>query len=391
MNMRIVAIHDRAVSISRYADPTVASNSLTTSIVALVTNVLREGKPVVGYGFSSMGRYAQNGLIRERFAPRLLQCAPDDLLDEQGHNLDPFKAWRVMMQGEKPGGHGERSVAVGTLDMALWDAAAKIARQPLWRFLARRVGREPTGRLPTYASGGYPYPERDGERLADEIRRMADRGYTHFKIKLGGQSIANDIARIETVLALLPSGAHLAVDAMNRYSPQEAERAASALAPYGLWWFEDICDPLDFETHARLARVYPNPIAAGEALFSAADIRNLLRYGGLRSHQDVLVVDPVHSYGVPEYLRIVELSDRAGWPRSAHRPHGGHLFTAHLAAALGLGATESNPLSFQPFGGFDDLVHHQDGILTMPESPGIGFEAKAALRELLVATAGGAR
>jgi L-alanine-DL-glutamate epimerase-like enolase superfamily enzyme len=156
-----------------------------------------------------------------------------------------------------------------------------------------------------------------------------------------------------------------------------------------LRWFEDICDPLDFDTHARLAQLYPRPIAAGEALFSAADIRNLLGYGGLRSNQDVLVVDPVHSYGISEHLRIVELSDRAGWPRSAHRPHGGHLFTAHVAAALGLGATESNPLCFQPFGGLDDLALVQDGTVTMPESPGIGFEAKSTLRELLMATANG--
>src|SRR4051794_37619253 len=127
--MRIVDIRERSVPISRYADPTIPSGGLTTSIVAVTTDVIRGGKPVVGFGFSSIGRFAQSGLVRERFAPRLL--AAGDLAAQDGGTLDPFRAWAAMMKGEKPGGHGERCVAVGTLDMALWDAAAKIADVPL--------------------------------------------------------------------------------------------------------------------------------------------------------------------------------------------------------------------------------------------------------------------
>ena len=137
--VRIVDIRERTVAISRYADPAIPSGGLTTSIVAVVTDAVRDGKPVVGYGFASFGRFGQAGLINERFAPRLLGAAPVDLVDARG-TLDPRLAWSVMMAGEKPGGHGERCVAVGTLDMALWDAAAKLAGQPLWRFLARDGG-----------------------------------------------------------------------------------------------------------------------------------------------------------------------------------------------------------------------------------------------------------
>src|SRR5215472_18518520 len=96
------------------------------------------GRPVIGYGFASIGRFAQGGLIRERFARRLLAAREADLVDQTETNLDPFRAWRLMMAGEKPGGHGERCGAVGTLDMALWDAAAKIAGVPLYRHLADR-------------------------------------------------------------------------------------------------------------------------------------------------------------------------------------------------------------------------------------------------------------
>ncbi len=216
--MRFVDVRERAVPISRYADPAIPSGGLDTSIVALTTDVVRDGRPVVGYGFSSIGRFAQGGLIRERFAPRLLAAGDGELADAGGTNLDPFRAWRAMMQGEKPGGHGERCVAVGTLDMAVWDAAAKIAGLPLHRFLAAAVGRPAAaGPVRAYASGGYRYPQDDAARLRDEAARLLDRGYTRLKIKLGAAPLADDLTRVETVLALVSSGDRLAVDAMNAY------------------------------------------------------------------------------------------------------------------------------------------------------------------------------
>jgi D(-)-tartrate dehydratase len=129
--MRVMDIRERTVPISRYADPGMPSGGLTTTVVAIVTDVRHGGAPIVGFGFASIGRFGQGGLIRERFAPRLLAAREADLATAAGDNLDPWRAWDCMMQDENPGGHGERCVAVGTLDMALWDAAAKIAGQPL--------------------------------------------------------------------------------------------------------------------------------------------------------------------------------------------------------------------------------------------------------------------
>jgi len=174
--MRIVDVRERSVAISRYRDASIPSGGLTTSIAAVVTDVVRDGRPVVGWGFGSVGRFAQGGLIRERFAPRLLAAA--DLATPDGAGLDPMRAWRAMMAGEKPGGHGERCVAVGTLDMAVWDAAAKIARAPLHRFLADVAGERgaETDDAPVYAGGGYYYPADDAARLADEIRWFLDQG-----------------------------------------------------------------------------------------------------------------------------------------------------------------------------------------------------------------------
>ena len=381
--MRIVDIRERPIGISRYRDPRIPSGGLTTSLVAVVTDVARDGRPVTGYGFSSIGRYAQSGLIRERFAPRLLRAAAPDITTSDGANLDPFRAWAVMMTGEKPGGHGERCVAVGTLDMALWDAAAKIAGLPLYRYLAGVLGPDVLGPgvlgsdapdVPVYASGGYRYPEDDIAALAPEIRHVTGLGFTHVKIKIGGAPLDQDLRRVETAAGQLAGSGKLAVDAMNTYDPGMALSAAAALAGFGLWWFEDICDPLDFATQARVAACYEPPIAAGEALFSAAEAALLDRYAGLRRARDVLLFDPVHCYGLPGYLKIIGTLTAAGWPRRAFWPHGGHLFSLHLAAALGLGGAEINPLAFHPFHGPPPALPVTAGRVPLPDVPGIGFE-----------------
>jgi L-alanine-DL-glutamate epimerase-like enolase superfamily enzyme len=383
ITMRIVAIRDQTVPISRCADAQLGSNDLNTTLVAVVTDAYRDGSPIVGFGFSSIGRFGQSGLIRERFAPRLLAAREDVLLSRAGDNLDPFRAWECMMQGEKPGGHGERCVAVGTLDMAIWDAAAKIAEKPLYRFLAELVGSQTVRTtVPVYAAGGYYFPSDEIESLTAEVRSFLDQGYTHVKIKIGGRPLSEDLRRIEAVLALLPDSDHLAVDAMNRYNPEDAIRVAKVLAPYNLRWFEDMCDPLDFETHKQIAAVYAPPLAVGEALFSLADARNLVRYAGLRPSSDVLVFDPVHCYGLPEYLKILAMLEENGWSRTACQPHGGHLFALHIVAALGLGGGEANPHNFQPFGGFVNEAVVQNGFISPPEAIGIGFEARASLDEM---------
>jgi D(-)-tartrate dehydratase len=369
--MRIVDIREKSVDISRYRDPTIPSGGLTTSIVALTTDVVRDGKPVVGYGFSSVGRFAQGGLIRERFTPRLLQAG----------DVDPHSAWAAMMKGEKQGGHGERCVAVGTLDMALWDAAAKIAGLPLHRFLRQNLDLASAGAadVEVYASGGYPYPSDDLRHLSDEMKTLREQGYRKAKIKIGTSSLAQDLKRIEAAQKVFDGAACLAVDAMNSYDLGHGLEAAKALSSFGLMWLEDVCDPLDFETQSAVTAVYANPIAAGEPLFSVAEAKLLDRHGGLRRDRDILLFDPVHCYGLTGYLQIISALEGRGWSRRAFWPHGGHLFSLHVASALGLGGTEVNPLSFPPFGGLADGAVVADGRTAPPDAPGIGFELRAEL------------
>ncbi|MBJ8378109.1 mandelate racemase/muconate lactonizing enzyme family protein [Citrobacter cronae] len=354
-------------------------SKMTTSLVAVVTDVEIEGRRVVGYGFNSNGRYGQGGLIRERFRNRILDADPESLLNAEDDNLDPHKIWDVMMSNEKPGGHGERSVAVGTLDMAIWDAVAKIANKPLFRLLAEMKGVEANPRVFVYAAGGYYYPGKDLSALRQEMRGYLNRGYNVVKMKIGGASLEEDRRRIEAVLTEIGDEARLAVDANGRFDLETSIAYAKMLRDYPLFWYEEAGDPLDYSLQAALSEFYPGAMATGENLFSHQDARNLLRYGGMRPDRDYLQFDCALSYGLVEYLRTLDVLAQFGWSPSRCIPHGGHQMSLNIAAGLGLGGNESYPDLFQPYGGFPDSVKVEEGHIVMPELPGIGFEGKSDL------------
>ncbi|MEJ2524589.1 MAG: mandelate racemase/muconate lactonizing enzyme family protein [Desulfuromonadales bacterium] len=355
-------------------------SKMTLSLVAVVTDVVRNGSPVIGYGFNSNGRYGQGSLIRERFRPRIIEADPSSLQDPERDNLDPHRVWQCMMTNEKPGGHGERSVAVGTIDMAIWDAVAKIEEKPLFQLLAERFGTgQPERDVFVYAAGGYYYPGKDNTALQDEMKSYTQRGYTVVKMKVGGASLKEDLNRIESVLKVLEPGQRLAVDANGRFDLKTALEYAKALSSYNLFWYEEAGDPLDYALQAELADHYPGSMATGENLFSMQDARNLIRYGGMRPDRDWLQFDCALSYGLVEYLRTLEMLKEYGWSQQRCIPHGGHQMSLNIAAGLGLGGNESYPDLFQPYGGFPDGIEVQDGYVFMPDLPGIGFEGKSDL------------
>src|SRR5215213_3595095 len=382
--MRIVEVRQTTVPIAlTLMNAYIDFSKMDVSVVAVVTDVERDGRRVVGYGFNSNGRYGQGGLIRERFRNRILEADPKSVLNEAGNNLCPHKLWATMMTNEKPGGHGERSVAVGTLDMAIWDATAEIAGKPLFRLLAERSGREANPKVFVYAAGGYYYPGKDDTALRAEMRGYLKRGYNVVKMKIGGASIADDRRRIEAVLAEIGPDAQLAVDANGRFDLETAIAYAKMLREYPLFWYEEAGDPLDYALQAALAEFYPGSMATGENLFSHQDARNLLRYGGMRPDRDWLQFDCALSYGLVEYLRTLDVLEQFGWSPSRCIPHGGHQMSLNIAAGLGLGGNESYPDLFQPYGGFPDGVKVENSHIVMPELPGIGFEGKSDLIKVM--------
>ncbi len=388
--MRIVDIRETAVPLnSTLANSSIDFSEMTTSVVAVITDVVRSGKPVCGFAFNSTGRYACGAQMRARFIPRVLKAPPASLLDDSG-NFAPEKILAVMMQNEKSGGHSERSVGIGTIEVAIWDALAKIADKPLHVLLAERFnGGKTSEKVFCYVGGGWYAPGKTTKDLQDEMCRHLDAGYTMVKMKVGGMALADDLARVEAVKSILPNGAQLAVDANSKFDRAQALAYARGLEPLGLRWFEEPCDPLDFGLLADIAAAYPPPLSTGENLFSTQDVENLVRFGGLRPERnDVIQIDPPQAYGIVQYARTLEMLARHGWPRASMFPHGGNQMSLAIAAGFGLGGAESYPGVFGDFGGFADDARIKNGSIALSDRPGIGFEGHARLCKIMRELAG---
>ncbi|MGH8616578.1 MAG: enolase C-terminal domain-like protein [Burkholderiales bacterium] len=379
--MRITAVREVAVPLkSSLRNAVFDFSEMTTSVVAVVTDVIRDGKPVVGYAFNSTGRYACGAQMRDRFIPRILKAAPESLLDAAGSNLDPAKILACMMQREKPGGHTERSVAIGTIEVACWDAVAKIEGKPLHASLAARYnGGKILDRIPCYVGGGWYAPGKGLPELQDEIRKRLDEGYTTMKIKVGGATIPEDVQRVEAGLKVVGASDRLAVDANAGFDRTRALAYAQALAPFKLRWFEEPTDPLDYALLKEVAAAYDPPIGTGENLFSTPDVDNLIRFGGLRADRDIIQTDVPQSYGIAQFARTLEVMAGHGWQRTSVFPHGGNQMTLHIVGGFGLGGCEAYPDVFGVFAGFADDAKVENGFLKLPDRPGIGFEAQNAL------------
>jgi D(-)-tartrate dehydratase len=383
--MRIVDIRETAIPLkSDLRNSSFDFSEMTTSIVAVITDVKRSGRPVAGFAFNSTGRYACGAQMRERFIPRILRADPATLVDDLGDNLDPARVLAVMTAREKIGGDAERSIGIGTIEIAVWDAVAKIADQPLHRVLAERYS---GGRLPDkvfcYVGGGWYWPGQTIADLQDEMRRHLAAGYTMVKMKVGGMPLTEDCRRIEAVLEVLGNENRLAVDANGKFDRAASLAYAKALKPFGLKWFEEPCHPLDYALYADIAAAYDAPLATGENLFSTEDVQNLVRFGGLRVDHDFIQVDPPHAYGIVQYAKTVAMLEAHGWSRANLFPHGGNQMSLAIAAGFGLGGAESYPGVFGAFGGFADDAKVENGFITLSDRPGIGFEGQASLYRLM--------
>jgi L-alanine-DL-glutamate epimerase-like enolase superfamily enzyme len=388
--MRIVDIRETAIPLrSQLRNSSFDFSEMTTSVVAVITDMRRDGRSVAGFAFNSTGRYACGAQMRERFIPRILRADPDTLLDVSGKNLDPEKILACMLQREKSGGHSERSIPIGTIEVAVWDAVAKIAEKPLHRLLAERYnGGRTADKMFCYVGGGWYTPGQTVADLCGEMRRHLDAGYTMVKMKVGGLPLSEDVRRVEAVRRMIGTGNTLAVDANSKFDREAALAYARALAPFRLRWFEEPCDPLDYALLAEIATAYEPSLATGENLFSSQDVENLVRFGGMRADRDIIQIDPPQAYGIVQFARTVAMLERHGWRRTSLFPHGGNQMSLAIAAGFGLGGAESYPGVFGDFGGFADDARLENGYLSLSDRPGIGFEGQSALYRIMRELAG---
>ena len=384
--MKIINIQEKIAPInSEIQNAYISFAKMDCSVVAITTDVKIDGENIVGYGFHSNGRYAVSELLTKRFIPRIKEAEEKDLLNDEGNNFSPEKIWKVLMKNEKPGGHGERSTAVGVIDMAVWDIVSKIEQAPLYEHLAKKYGNGKfTNKIFVYAAGGYYYPGKDIQLLQDEMKGYLDLGYTTVKMKIGGASLKEDLKRIESVLKIVGNGKNLCVDANGRFDLNTAIEYAKAIEPFNLKWFEEAGDPLDYKLNQELSKIYKNGLATGENLFSMQDARNLIRYGGMRKDIDWLQFDCSLSYGLVEYLRTLQMMKENEWSSTRVIPHGGHQISCNIAAGLNLGGNEIYPSLFQPFGGFPDSSIVEDSYVSFSKFIGMGYENKKELKNLFI-------
>jgi len=383
--MKILSADEQTVPLwSDTANAAISFENMTASAVVLEVETAK-GR-FRGLGFSSYGRYGHGGLLRERFIPRLLAADEADFMD--GNTFSMERAWSILMSDEKEGGHGERSGAVGVLEMALWDALAKSQDVPLWSLLCKIYGHTgddgpAAGTCAIYASGGhYRSGESDVGEVAEEARRSLSAGYGWFKLKIGGAPEDMDKARIVSAIDAVGDSGLIAVDANGMLGGEGNEARLQTLDHYGLRWIEEPVAPLDLADLAACADTLKTPVASGENIFSAADTKNLLQFGSLRPGTDKLQMDPPLSYGLVEYLRMINHAEAAGWSRRDFHPHAGHQLTLHAAAGLGLGSHETASVEDGPFSGVDDGTQVADGVAVLGDAPGLGIESKPALYRL---------
>jgi L-alanine-DL-glutamate epimerase-like enolase superfamily enzyme len=379
--MRIVEIREKAIRQKRTIQNAVrSSGDLTTSIVAVITDVVRNGRPIVGYAFNSVGRHACGTPMRERFIPRLLE-APEEAVTLDPKAFDPDKILDTMIAGEKLGGDVERSVPVGTIECAVWDAVGKIADVPVYKLIADRYRDGAYDKkVFCYIGGGWYVPGGGVPELVDEMKSHLDNGYTLLKTKVGGLPVEQDKARVEAVINLVGGDPErVAVDANAGIDDERRPGYARAFGPLGLRWFEEPAHPVDYQGNADFIAEYKSPVATGENLFSLEDVRNLVRHGGMRAGVDVLQSDIPQCYGIAMAARILRMLGQHGWSPRSVIPHGGHMMGLNQAAGLGLGMCEAYRGGFGVFAGYADDLKVEDGWLTVGDWAGMGFERQNVL------------
>lgn len=156
--------------------------------------------------------------------------------------------------------HGISASALSGIDIAMWDLRAQRANQTIWKDLSPAGN----GTVALYASGGLYGEGKTPELLADEMAGHAQRGFKLFKMKVGGDTIPADVARVHSVLNALPSDAKLIIDGVYSYSADDALRVFDALPKDRIEAFQSPTKAWDYLGMARLSKAGV-PVMATEA------------------------------------------------------------------------------------------------------------------------------
>jgi L-alanine-DL-glutamate epimerase-like enolase superfamily enzyme len=384
--MKIVDI--RAIPLSYRCDPPYGSaGGMQASRGGLLVEVETDDG-ITGIGEAGAGGGSTRNVIEQQLRPMLLGADP--LLIEG--------LWQKMFARTRQ--FGRRGIvmnAISGIDIALWDIAGKVAKLPVYRLLGAC-----RDRVEAYASGGFYQEGKSIDDLAGEAEGYRALGFHGMKMKIGRNPstqthlrhlAANaqtcevepeeDIARVAAVRRALGPQAKLMVDVNCAWSPAMAIEMGRALEPYKLYWIEEPVATDDIDGSARVADALATPIAGYETEIGLYGFRELITRGAV----DIVQPDIAWTGGFSEGRRIAALAQAHHLMVAPHAFGGAVL----LAASLHFAASIPNGLVLEfdqnPNGLRDELLKEPmgadgDGMIRLPERPGLGIELDPAAVEL---------
>jgi mandelate racemase len=202
---------------------------------------------------------------------------------------------------------GTVRMALSALDMALWDAMAQAADRPLAALLGASL--QP---LPAYDSRGLGLME--DAKLADEAERLLEKGMKAVKLRLGHESLAQDMAALEAVRRRIGTGVEIMVDYNQALTTVEAMKRCQALEEHGLSWIEEPIAHEDYRSYARLAREIQTPIQIGENFNGPEGALDAIKAEAC----DLVMPDVARIGGVTGWMSAAGIAAAAGIPMSSH-------------------------------------------------------------------------
>ncbi|MEV6130564.1 mandelate racemase/muconate lactonizing enzyme family protein [Streptomyces violaceusniger] len=338
-----------AVPLARpIADATVAMDHWTVPVVEIRT---RDGR--VGTGISGVhaGPELLCSVIDDHYAPTLLGASSEDILGTWNRLYWLPTHWI--------GRAGPVHMALGMVDIALWDLAAQRADVPLWRLLGGAA--DPVEAYNTDA-GWLNAPV---DELIRGLTGLLDQGWRRVKIKVGMPDWREDAARVRAVRSALGDDVTLMCDANQRWDLSTANRIMPVLEEARMDWVEEPLHADDLNGHVAVQRSTSLDIAAGESIYSYQQFNSFIAHDAIR----VVQPDATRLGGVTEWLQVTRVAAARGL-RVA--PHAGDMMQLHQHL-VGVGLSAAPPLvEFIPWtqDAYAERSVVREGYLQRPQAPG---------------------
>lgn len=274
--------------------------------------------------------------------------------------------------------------AISAVDTALWDAFGKLVGQPIHRLLggAHRTTFEP------YATGLY-FTSETGDHIGpavEEAISYREDGFRGVKMKIA-LPVREELRRVQAVREAVGEGVALMVDANHGYGRVDARRLADAFDEMGIEWFEEPLSPHDLEGYRELRAAVRTPLAGGENGFTRHAFTPIFERGAM----DIVQPDVCCVGGITEFQRVATLAGAAGVETVPHvwgSAVGMHAALQVMAALPPVTQTWIAPPLWLEYERTENPFRDQlattpvsvvDGVVGIPEGPGLGLEVDEEL------------